>query len=248
MRSRARSVMPTTPAHDHRGEQAQAAAEGDGGRAGGEGRSRRRESSARPATAGPPRRQRQRRQARRARAHLPCRCCPSRKPRSRPPADAIAASSRHCHAQAVDRPAGGMAAHGGPGPAVAGGAAAAGRADERARGPTPRAMPASEPATDGCGCHAPVDARASVPLAPLQLVDYVEPALPDRVRRRLRGRRRGGGRLHRRSRRFGRRRVGALFERQGARPIALDAVRQWRYRPIAAAQAHAVQLVFRLRE
>ena len=28
-------------------------------------------------------------------------------------------------------------------------------------------------------------------------------------------------------------------------PIALDAVSQWRYKPIAAAQPHAVELVFK---
>ena len=31
-------------------------------------------------------------------------------------------------------------------------------------------------------------------------------------------------------------------------PIAIDAVQQWRYQPIAVAQSHAVQLVFRLHD
>lgn len=107
-------------------------------------------------------------------------------------------------------------------------------------------MPASEPARTAAATR-PVDA-APLPLTPLQLADYVEPTLPDRVRRRLQA----DGEVV----------VDFTIHPDGSvadaavrsssdralDPIAIEAVRQWRYRPIAAAQAHAVQLVFRLRE
>ncbi len=80
---------------------------------------------------------------------------------------------------------------------------------------------------------------------PLQLADYVEPVLPDRLRRRLQG-------------------EAAVVVKFTVNPdgsvadvavrsssdraldtIALDAVSQWRYKPIATAQPHAVELVFK---
>lgn len=82
-------------------------------------------------------------------------------------------------------------------------------------------------------------------LSPLVLADYVEPVVPERVRSRLRGApevvldllvRADGS-------------VGAATVRSSTDkaldPLALAAVRQWRYKPIAEDQPHAVQLVFR---
>ena len=83
--------------------------------------------------------------------------------------------------------------------------------------------------------------------APLLLVlaDYVAPVVPERVRSRLRGVpevvldllvRADGS-------------VGEATVRSSTdkalEPLALAAVRQWRYKPIAEDQPHAVQLVFR---
>ncbi len=91
-------------------------------------------------------------------------------------------------------------------------------------------------------------AAAPAPSEALQLADYVEPALPDRVRRRLQG----DGEV---VVQFTVNPDGSVADAsvrsssdRALDPIALDAVRQWRYRPIATMQAHAVQLVFRLRE
>ena len=93
----------------------------------------------------------------------------------------------------------------------------------------------------------PANAQANAPAGrvSLQLANYVEPVLPDRVRRRLQG-------------------EAAVVVKftvnpdgtvadvavrsssdRGLDAIALDAVSQWRYKPIAAAQPHAVELVFK---
>lgn len=91
-------------------------------------------------------------------------------------------------------------------------------------------------------------ATMPLPLAALQLAAYVEPAFPDRVRRKLLA----DGEVI----------LGFTVNPDGSvadvavrsasdkalEATAVDAVRQWRYQPIAAAQAHAVQLVFKLRE
>lgn len=94
--------------------------------------------------------------------------------------------------------------------------------------------------------RAPSASSAVAPLrAPLQLAEYVEPQVPDRVRRRLPADAEvvleftvnpDGS-------------VADLNVRSASdralEQIAIDAVRQWRYQPIAAAQAHVVQLVFK---
>jgi TonB family protein len=89
---------------------------------------------------------------------------------------------------------------------------------------------------------------APVPAVTLQLEGYVEPQLPERIRRRLQADAEvvvnftvnPDGSVTEPS-------VRSSSDRS-LNEIALDAVRQWRYRPIAAAQGHAVQLVFRLRD
>jgi len=89
---------------------------------------------------------------------------------------------------------------------------------------------------------------ASASAVALQIEDYFEPQLPERVRRRLHSDAEvvvnftvnADGSVSDAS-------VQSSSEKS-LDPIALDAVRQWRYRPIAAAQTHAVQLVFRLRD
>lgn len=93
----------------------------------------------------------------------------------------------------------------------------------------------------------PVNADVPAPAArvSLQLANYVEPVLPDRVRRRLQSEAAvvvkftvnpDGS-------------VADVAVRSSSDraldPIALDAVSQWRYKPIAAAQPHAVELVFK---
>lgn len=91
----------------------------------------------------------------------------------------------------------------------------------------------------------PAPSRATLPpLARLVLADYVEPVVPERVRSRLSGApevvldllvRADGS-------------VGEATVRSSTdkalEPLALAAVRQWRYKPIAQDQPHAVQMVF----
>ncbi len=80
--------------------------------------------------------------------------------------------------------------------------------------------------------------------SPLVLADYVEPAVPERVRSRLRGAPqvvldlvvRADGSVSEAS-------VRSSTDK-ALEPLALAAVRQWRYKPIAQDQPHAVQLVF----
>jgi len=81
--------------------------------------------------------------------------------------------------------------------------------------------------------------------ATLELANFVEPALTERVRRRLRN--------------DGEVQLDFMVNADGSvadvvvrmsndtalDSIAIDAVRQWRYKPIAQAQAHGVQLVFK---
>ncbi len=82
----------------------------------------------------------------------------------------------------------------------------------------------------------------------LQLADYVEPVVPERVRRRLQS----DGEVVLAFTVNADGSVADLAVRsasdQALEEIALDAVRQWRYQPIATAQAHGVQLVFKLRQ
>ncbi len=123
--------------------------------------------------------------------------------------------------------------------------------------PMAEALPSREPASE-VTADAPPMLPSTAPTLPstappvsnaaLELIDYVEPVLPDRLRRRLRDDAEvvvqftvglDGSVLD------------ASVRSSSDRvldPVALDAVRQWHYRPIATAQAHAVQLVFRLRE
>jgi len=87
-----------------------------------------------------------------------------------------------------------------------------------------------------------------VPTAPpvaLELVSSVEPVLPDRVRRRMR---RDGEVLLA----FKVNPDGSVADLNvqassdsALDEIALDAVRQWRYKPIPEARSHRLQLVFR---
>jgi protein TonB len=94
-------------------------------------------------------------------------------------------------------------------------------------------------------------ALAVAPLAPatppvaLELVSSVEPVLPDRVRRRMR--RDGEVTLAFKVNPDGS--VADLNVQASSDSaldaIALDAVRQWRYKPIAEARTHRLQLVFR---
>ena len=107
-----------------------------------------------------------------------------------------------------------------------------------------------ESASEATDAALPVLPSTAPPVsnATLELVEYVEPVLPDRLRRRLRD----DGEV---VVQFTVGLDGSVVDASvrsssdGALDaVALDAVRQWRYRPIATAQAHAVQLVFRLRE
>lgn len=99
---------------------------------------------------------------------------------------------------------------------------------------------------------APIALHGATPAAParaaLELVDYVEPVLNERVRRRLRA----DGEVVVEFMVQVDGTVAATAVRSASdrvlEPVALDAVRQWRYRPIAAAQPHAVQLVFKLKD
>ena len=106
-----------------------------------------------------------------------------------------------------------------------------------------RAAPVARPAS---AASAPAVTQAP-PRAP-QIVGYVAPVLPDRVRRRLQG----DGEVV----------LDFVVNPDGSvsnvairsatdkalESAALDAVRQWRYEPIATAQAHGAQLVFKLGE
>lgn len=91
-------------------------------------------------------------------------------------------------------------------------------------------------------------AAARAPRAALQLVDYVAPAIDDRTRRRLRTD--GEVVLDFTVNADGS--VSNLAVRSASdralEPAALDAVSRWRYQPIASAQAHGVQLVFKRAE
>ena len=86
-------------------------------------------------------------------------------------------------------------------------------------------------------------ARAS--RAALQLVDYVAPAIDERTRRRLRA----DGEVVLAFTVNPDGSVSDLAVRSASdralEPAALDAVSKWRYQPIASAQAHGVQIVFK---
>jgi TonB family protein len=110
-------------------------------------------------------------------------------------------------------------------PPIAGGAPSA------ARPPTAVLPPGAAPA------------RAS--RATLQLVDYVAPAIDERTRRRLRV----DGEVVLAFTVNPDGSVSDLAVRSASdralEPAAIDAVSKWRYQPIASAQAHGVQLVFK---
>jgi len=103
-----------------------------------------------------------------------------------------------------------------------------------------------DPRRTALAAATPAPSRATPsPLVPLVLADYVEPVVPERVRNRLRGAPEvvldllvlaDGS-------------VGEATVRSSTdkalEPLALAAVRQWRYKPIAEDQPHAVQMVFR---
>ncbi|MBK6865410.1 MAG: TonB family protein [Ideonella sp.] len=97
---------------------------------------------------------------------------------------------------------------------------------------------------------APAPAPATEPALRqlLQLADYVEPVVPERVRRRLQS----DGEVVLAFTVNADGSVADLAVRSASdhalEEVALDAVRQWRYQPIATAQAHGVQLVFKLRQ
>jgi protein TonB len=120
--------------------------------------------------------------------------------------------------------------------------------------PGPKAKPGAEaepaPASElaSNALQTSVLVAMPTPSAALQLADYVEPTLPDRLRGRLQGD--GLVVVHFTVNPDGSvADASVLSSSDGVLdPIALDAVRKWRYRPISAAQAHAVQLVFRTRE
>ena len=105
------------------------------------------------------------------------------------------------------------------------------------------ATPAALAALLGTSAAALVTPARTVPVR-LELADYVEPVLPERLRSRLRGTpevvldlmvRADGS-------------VGEATVRSSTdkalEPLALAAVRQWRYKRIDEPRAHAVQLVF----
>ena len=104
-------------------------------------------------------------------------------------------------------------------------------------------LPAGVPSISGMHRYALVTPARAVPVR-LELADYVEPVLPERLRSRLRGTpevvldlmvRADGS-------------VGEATVRSSTdkalEPLALAAVRQWRYKRIDEPRAHAVQLVF----
>ncbi len=102
---------------------------------------------------------------------------------------------------------------------------------------------ALDPRRTALAAATPAPSRAA--RSALVLADYVEPVLPERVRARLRGtpevvldlRVRADGSIGEAS-------VRSSTDK-ALEPLALAAVRQWRYQPIAEEQPHAVQLVFR---
>lgn len=108
---------------------------------------------------------------------------------------------------------------------------------------------------------APAGAASAAPAAPVasapaevqpraapKIVGYVAPVLPDRVRRRLQGD--GEVVLDFVVNPDGTVRDVAIRSAsdKALETVAIDAVRQWRYEPIATAQAHGAQLVFKLGE
>ena len=105
---------------------------------------------------------------------------------------------------------------------------------------------------------APVDAATPAPVASApaevqpraapKIVGYVAPVLPDRVRRRLQGD--GEVVLDFVVNPDGTVRDVAIRSAsdKALETVAIDAVRQWRYEPIATAHAHGAQLVFKLGE
>lgn len=120
------------------------------------------------------------------------------------------------------------------------------------RGAAAAARTASSPAAVaaatapvGAPAVSPADALPRAPRATLQLVDYVAPAIDDRVRRKLRGD--GEVVLDFTVNPDGS--VSGVAVRSATdralEPAALEAVGKWRYLPIAAAQSHGVQLVFK---
>ena len=125
---------------------------------------------------------------------------------------------------------------------------------------SPAAEPLPPPAVAAPAAAAPQEPVAQVQLAlsqptpvaasraqraTLELANFVEPALTERARRRLRS--------------DGEVQLDFMVNADGSvadvvvrtsndtslDPVAVDAVRQWRYKPIAQAQAHGVQLVFK---
>jgi TonB family protein len=110
------------------------------------------------------------------------------------------------------------------------------------------ALPATRASAIPLARPAPAPSAGASAAKPLQLADYVEPVLPDRVRRRLQV---DGDVVVNFTVNPDGSVVDASVRSSNDRAldaVALEAVRQWRYQPIPVAQAHAVQLVFRLRE
>lgn len=112
--------------------------------------------------------------------------------------------------------------------------------------PTAATPPASAAAQTPA--PAPKPAPVAVAEAPLKLVNFIEPELPQRVRSRLKANsevtvaftvNKDGS-------------VSDVEVRDGANPvlapIVLAAVRQWRYAPLPASREHLVQLVFKLND
>ena len=112
----------------------------------------------------------------------------------------------------------------------------------------PEPAPAASTALALSSVAAPIPAAPPAVASPLVLTAYVAPEFPERIKRRMRV----DGEVV----------LGFTVKPDGSvadvtvrsstekslEPNAIDAVRQWRYKPIDEAQLHAVQLVFRVKE
>ncbi|MBI5257335.1 MAG: TonB family protein [Burkholderiales bacterium] len=114
--------------------------------------------------------------------------------------------------------------------------------------PTPAAAPVAAPTVGAAAPPAAAPVPPPAAQAPLTLVNYIEPELPQRVRSRLKPNSEV-------TVAFKVNTDGTVSEvdiRASESPalaaIVRDAVRQWRYAPLPAAREHLVQLVFNLND